>query len=564
VKTGSILTILAAVAAVVIAAVVASGGGGGSGGKSASTTPSTSTAVPAGAQQLSFVVSPEKEQLLKAVVAKFNASGEQVAGKRVFVSMKAMNSGDAQNAIARGRLQPDVWSPAGSFWGRLLNLRADQPFVANENPSIVRTPLVIAMWEPMARALGYPRKPVAFQDIVKLATDPQGWASVGKPNFGRFKYVHTNPDSSTSGAEAVTGSYYSVVGKKEGLTNADVAKAAPEVKDLERSVVHYGDSTLFIEDQLCKGGLAYASAVAMEETTVIDFNRRRCSNTKLVSLYPQEGSFFSDSPYIVLNADWVTPAHRQAAAAFQKFLAGEVDADLAGRYGFRPGDPEGKPAGLVTAANGADPAQPRRELSLPEPPVLNRVLTTWRRDRKPARVMLVLDNSGSMQDEDKLVHAKQGLLAFFRQVAPQDEIGLTKFSAKVTQLVAPAPFAANRDALTRAVNGIIPEDDTAVYDATVDAVGAIKAKADAEHINAVVVLTDGADTTSSVSSQQVLDRLSQEGKAESNAVRVFTIAYGSDAKASELQRFAEASGGKAFTASTADIEQVYRSISSFF
>jgi Ca-activated chloride channel homolog len=564
VKTGSILTILAAVAAVVVAAVVASGGGGGGDGKSGSTTPSTSTAAPGGAQQLSFVVSPEKEQLLKAAVAKFNASGEQAAGKRVFVSMKAMNSGDAESAIARGRLQPDVWSPAGSFWGRLLNLRADQPFVANDNPSIVRTPLVIAMWEPMAQALGYPRKTVAFQDIVKLATDPQGWASVGKPNFGRFKYVHTNPDSSTSGAEAVTGSYYSVVGKKEGLTNADVAKAAPRVKDLERSVVHYGDSTLFIEDQLCKGGLAYASAVAMEETTVIDFNRRRCSNTKLVSLYPEEGSFFSDSPYIVLNADWVTPADRQAAAAFQKFLAGEVNADLAGRYGFRPGDPEGKPAGLVTAANGADPAQPRRELSLPEPPVLNRVLTTWRRDRKPARVMLVLDNSGSMQDEDKLVHAKQGLLAFFRQVAPQDEIGLTKFSAKVTQLVAPAPFASNRDALTRAVNGIIPEDDTAVYDATVDAVDAIKAKADAEHINAVVVLTDGADTTSSISSDQVLARMSQEGKAESNAVRVFTIAYGSDAKASELQRFAESSGGKAFTASTADIEQVYRSISSFF
>ena len=86
--------------------------------------------------------------------------------------------------------------------------------------------------------------------------------------------MHTNPDSSTSGAEAVTGSYYALAGKKEGLTDADVAKAAPRVKDLERSIVHYGDSTLFIEDQLCKGGLAYASAVAMEETTVIDFNRR--------------------------------------------------------------------------------------------------------------------------------------------------------------------------------------------------------------------------------------------------------------------------------------------------
>ncbi len=561
-KASSILTIVAAIAAVAVAAVIASGGGGKAKTDSAGRAPAASA--PAGSQQLSFVVSPEKEQLLKAAVAKFNASATQVAGKRVFVAMKAMNSGDAENAIARGRLQPDVWSPAGSFWGRLLNLRADKAYVATDNPSIVRTPLVIAMWEPMAQALGYPRKAVAFEDIVRLATDPRGWAAVGRPNFGRFKYVHTNPDSSTSGAEAVTGSYYALAGKKEGLTDSDVARVAPRVKDLERSIVHYGDSTLFIEDQLCKGGLAYASAVAMEETTVIDFNRRRCSNTKLVALYPQEGSFFSDSPYIVLNADWVTPADRQAAGAFQKFLAGEVNADLAGRYGFRPGDPEAKAAGFVSTANGADPTKPRRELTLPEPTVLNKVLTTWRRDRKPARVMLVLDNSGSMQDEDKLAHAKQGLLAFFRQVAPQDEIGLTKFSSKVTQLVAPAPFTANRAALTKAVNGIIPEDDTTVYDATVQAVDAIKARADSEHINAVVVLTDGADTSSSVTSRQVLDRLGQEGKAESNAVRVFTIAYGSDAKASELDRFAAASGGKGFTASTADIEQVYRSISSFF
>ena len=61
----------------------------------------------------------------------------------------------------------------------------------------------------------------------------------------------------------------------------------------------------------------------------------------------------------------------------------------------------------MTAANGADPAQPRRTLTLPTPQVLNSVLKTWRRDRKPANVELVLDNSGSMADEDKLA-ARQG------------------------------------------------------------------------------------------------------------------------------------------------------------
>ena len=92
----------------------------------------------------------------------------------------------------------------------------------------------------------------------------------------------------------------------------------------------------------------------------------------------------------------------------------------------------------------------------------------------------------------------------------------------------------------------------------------IKRIADNEHINAVVVLTDGQDTRSHATRESVLQRLGQEGDAESGGVRVFTIAYGSDARDDELNAFAEAAGGKGFKASTDDIVQVYRSISSFF
>jgi Ca-activated chloride channel family protein len=302
----------------------------------------------------------------------------------------------------------------------------------------------------------------------------------------------------------------------------------------------------------------------MEETTVIDFNRRKCSRTKLVSLYPKEGSFVSDSPYFVLNAPWVTPAKQDAAAAFQKFLAEKVTPEVAGAKGFRSGDEEAKPAGLVSAEWGADPRQPRRTLTLPTPQVLNTVLQTWRRDRKPANVELVLDNSGSMADEDKLDHAKDGLAAFFKQVAPQDVVGLAKFSADVQQLVPPAPFRENRARLQSAVRDIIPEDDTSIYDAILFGVDAVKRNADPDHINAVVVLTDGQDTHSSASRRQVLDALRAEGSAESGGVRVFTIAYGKEAKERELGEFATASGGKGFPADTSDIAQVYRSISSFF
>jgi Ca-activated chloride channel family protein len=560
-KPSSIVAIVVAVVAVVVAAMVAKGSGGGSDSPGdAAQEPAT----PKDALALNVVVSPEKEALLKDVVRDFNASGATAGGKRVFVVLKAQNSGDTESAIVRGTAQPDVWSPAGTFWGRLVNLQSDKPYTGDRAPSIVRTPLVIAMWEPMARVLGWPKKQVSFDDILRLATAPDGWAAAGKPEFGRFKYVHTNPDSSTSGAEAVAGSYFAFVNKQEGLTEDDVARAAPKVKDLERAIVHYGDSTLFIEDELCKGGLAYASAAAMEETTVIDFNRRRCSRTKLVSLYPKEGSFVSDSPYFVLNAPWVTPAKQDAARAFQKFLAEKITPEVAGAKGFRSGDEEAEPAGLVSSQWGADPQQPRRTLTLPTPQVLNDVLQTWRRDRKPANVELVLDNSGSMADEDKLDHAKDGLAAFFKQVAPQDVVGLAKFSADVQQLVPPAPFRENRPRLQAAVRDIIPEDDTSIYDAVLFGVDQVKRSADTDHINAVVVLTDGQDTHSSSSRQQVLDRMRDEGSAETGGVRVFTIAYGQDAKQEILDQFAAASGGKGFAASTSDIAQVYRSISSFF
>src|SRR3954462_2622508 len=556
------LIVLGLAVIVVIVAIVATSGGGG-GGSGSSGSGSVSKA-PKGAVKIDLVYSPEKEKLLVPLMRKFNDQRKEVDGKQVFVEGKIVSSGDAQKQIARGQLKPTVWSPSSSFWGRLVNLQSDAGLIADDNPSIVRTPLVIAMWKPMAQALGWPRKQIDFKQIIKLATARNGWASVGA-QFGPFKYVHTNPDFSTSGAEAVAGSYYAFAGKREGLTTADVARAAPSVKKVESAIVHYGDNTLFIEDQLKKHGQSYASAVAMEETTRLDFNRTQpAGSPKLVALYPSEGTFVSDDPYMILNGPWVSASQRSAAQEFQKFLASEITPDLAGQYGFRPGDEKAKPAGLVSTANGADPSQPKIELKVPEPKVLNRVLTTWRRDRKPANVLLVLDNSGSMGDENKLEHAKEGLRGFFANAAPQDRIGLMKFSSRPQLLVPLAPFSSNRPKLRQAVEQIFPEDDTALFQATAAGIDVVKKKADTSRINAVVLLTDGQDTAAGVSESQVLSRLEAEGRAETGGVKLYTIAYGADADKELLARFADATGGKSFEGDTSNIDSVYLSISSFF
>src|SRR5262249_49655622 len=225
------------------------------------------------------------------------------------------SSGDAETKIARGTFKPIAWSPSSSLWGRLLNFQADQPYVAKENPSLVRTPLVIAMWQAEAEALGWPRKQTSWAQILKLATSGAGWAQFGLPTYGQFRLGHTNPDFSTSGLSAVAAQYYAVTGKREGLTTEDVSR--PEGRDavrkIQQSVVRYGDTTLFFADQLKAHGPAYASAVAMEEVTLLDYNRTRPKGSeRLVAEYPSDGTFYSDDPYLTLHAPWVTPQQRAA------------------------------------------------------------------------------------------------------------------------------------------------------------------------------------------------------------------------------------------------------------
>ena len=562
-KKSQLALIAVAVAAVALIAILSGGGKDDAGTR---TEPAgTPAQAPAGAIKITFAYSPEKEQLLEPLIASFNASEPEVDGKRVFVTGENVSSGDAQLKISRGTYKPTAWSPSSSMWGRLANFEADQPYVADENPSIVRTPLVIAMWEPMAKALGYPKRKLGFDDILKLARSDQGWGAYGHPEYGQFKLVHTNPDFSTSGLSAVVAEYYAATGKKEGLQTADIAKARAQVKDIERSIVHYGDTTLFIADQMRKGGLGYASAVAMEEATLVDFNQKRNGQPKLVAIYPDEGTFFSDNPYIALKAPWVSAQQAAGAASFGKHLADNVDGSTAAKYGFRAADLKAKPQPPLTAANGVDPSQPKRVLGLPEPRVLAALKKAWRNDRKPANVLLVLDTSGSMTQDSRLTNAKQGLQAFLREVAPQDNIGLTIFSDRIQPLVDIEPARENRAKLRSIVGNLVADGGTAIYDATAAGVEQVRALADTSRINAVVLLTDGEDTDSTRSADQVVRELEAQGDS-TKRVRVFTIAYsaGAAGAAENLARIADASGGKAYVGKTSDIESVYRSISSFF
>lgn len=563
-KSARVLTLLVALALVVGAIAWRVGAGGGDSGGSATTTESRPTA---DAVAVEFAYSPEKADLLKPLIAEFNASGTEVDGRKVFVTGRVVASGAGASGIAAGTLKPQLWSPASSLWGQVVNHRADANLAPERSPSLVRTPLVIAMWEPLARALGWPDAQLGWEDVLREAQSKQGWARYGRPQWGSFKLGHTNPDFSTSGLSAVVAEYLFATGKSEGLLLKDVEAPAvrEKVRAIERSIVHYGDTTLFFAEQLQKNGPAYASAVAMEEVTVLDYNLKKAgTGPKLAAIYPKEGTFFSDNPLFVLEGDWSTAEQREGAGKLSEFLRRKVTPDLAARLFFRPGDPSVAPSAPVSAANLVDPRQPTRVLGLPDPEVLNAIQGFWRQDRKPARVQVVLDISGSMNQAGKLDGAQQGLTRFLELMQPQDEVGLTVFNGQVTQITPPLPIRTGRARLRQAVQEQIADGDTAVYDATLSAAKQVAGKASDDRISAVVVLTDGQDNASTTRGRDLLAQLERLAGPEGEGVRVFTIAYGTDASTRDLEIIADAGGGKAYVGDPDTIEAVYTQIASFF
>jgi Ca-activated chloride channel family protein len=593
--------VVAVVVGLVLIVVVRAALGGG-------TKPGAPKAKRSGCIPLTVAASSEKAALLKAIAAEYDAADRKVQDRCVAVDVYSKASGGAAEALARGwddqvdGARPDVWSPASSSWAVILRQRTsavDKPDLVpgdkpTDLPHVAQTPLVLAMPRPMAEALGYPKKPLGFGDLLDLARDPSGWGRYGHPEWGAFRLGKTNPNFSTSGLNATIGSYFAATGVSSDLTAANVQdpKTVAYVKGVEQSVVHYGDTTLTFLSNLQAAddrgqGLSYISAVTIEEKSVWDYNegnptgdpktlgKHRKPGVPLVAIYPKEGTLFSDNPYIVLNAPWVDDAKKAAAADFLTFLQSGKQQQRFKDAAFR--DFQGRSGDKIGPRNGLDPAQPKITLAPPAPAVLDLVQKSWDSLRKRARVLEVIDVSGSMGESvssagrTKLDLAKAAAIRALGEYSPEDEVGLWVFSSNVNgrptpyqELVPIGPVKDNRAELARRISGLIPNGGTALYATTRAAVDNVRKSFNAERINAVIFLTDGKNEYQPDQNLEGLLR-DLQSEDESVAVRVFTIGYGDDADLPTLSRIAAASRGAAYDASDpASIDKVFTNVISNF
>jgi len=517
---------------------------------------------------LHFAYSSEKKAWLDTVLPQFAATHPKTpSGKAIVVDAKSFGSGEASTAILDGTFKANVYSPASTAYLALLGdqwrTKHGKALLAPTNEPLVLSPIVIAMWKPMAEALGWPTKDIGWADIIKVSKDPKGWASLGHAEWGAFKLGHTHPEFSNSGLLAVLAEAYAGAKKTRGLDRADLDSATTKafITDVEQAIVHYGQSTSLFTDKMLERGPGYMSAAVSYENLVVESYSKRGAPFPLVAIYPVEGTFWSDHPYAILDAEWVGADEKAAAQAFLAHLKSRPAQERALALGFRPADPAVAIGAPLTADHGVDASQPQTLLEVPNAEVLDQLLAVWRAAKKPAQVTLVFDRSGSMQGEP-LTAAKAGASAFLDALGDRDEVSIVFFNDDVPPVPAPVALAKARPALHQAVDATFADGGTALYDATAAAYAGMLSAAKRDHarIYAVVVMTDGKDEHS----KMTLDELRAKFSAETSPVKIFTIAYGDNADPTVLERIAADGQGTSVVGSSATIVQVYRDLSTFF
>jgi VWFA-related protein len=142
-------------------------------------------------------------------------------------------------------------------------------------------------------------------------------------------------------------------------------------------------------------------------------------------------------------------------------------------------------------------------------------ILSFRSDRQsPVSLAVLVDMSGSMRVSAKMAMARQAFDTLLTQLRPgQDELGVFTFDSAIHER---HTFTTDHARLKHALDDFKPFGSTSLYDATAATARKLAARS-ASH-KAIIVLTDGIDTSSTLSAAQV------SGLASSIDVPVYIVA----------------------------------------
>jgi Ca-activated chloride channel family protein len=191
-------------------------------------------------------------------------------------------------------------------------------------------------------------------------------------------------------------------------------------------------------------------------------------------------------------------------------------------------------------------------------------VTLFSRTNLPIALAILLDTSASM--ETRLSVAQEAAVGFAKRLRPQDLAEIVSFDSRV---VVVQPFTNNLGELEQAIRKTSPGGSTslhnAVYIALKDLKKAVAKSADDVRRQAIIVLSDGEDTSSLLPFEEVLDL------AKRSETAIYTIGLkvdeGSNARGFKeadfvMRQFAQETGGRAFfPTQISELANIYGQIS---
>ena len=189
-------------------------------------------------------------------------------------------------------------------------------------------------------------------------------------------------------------------------------------------------------------------------------------------------------------------------------------------------------------------------------------LTYFNRAQLPIALSLLIDTSASM--EDKLRLAQEAAIGFVRRMKPEDIAQIIDFDSRVSIL---QQFTGDKTLLETGIRQTVPNGSTSLHNAIYISLKELKkvratSSGDVRR-QAIVVLSDGEDTSSLVPFEEVLDL------AKRSEVIVYAIgirgrdlgARGFPEAEFVLKQFAQETGGRAFFPTAAnELDGIYAQI----
>jgi hypothetical protein len=441
--------------------------------------------------------------------------------------------------VSDGSERPDVWIPESTIW---LQRAQDKGAwnVPASGTSIASSPVVVALTEDAAGVLGWPQKAPAWQEL--FGPEANRDVAMGMPD----------PAREPTGVSTLFGVRQLVAsGPNAGQ------RVTTELRRLSPNTVPE-QADLFARLPGGQSADEPLDGFPTSEVSVLRHNAKQ-SGVPLVASYAQPAVPALDFPFVVLPE--TKPEKRDAAERFLKVLIDQQAAETFGDGGFRTPDGEmlrDRPSDRRTSAQKLTPPP------VPNPAEVATVLNEWAGVNLSARIQVLLDVSGSMNEpvpgagKNRMQVTLEAAELGIGLMRPTTKIGVWTFSTDLDgenkdykELI---PVDTVSDQLSggalaklRAVEAL-PNGATGLYDSTLAAFKSANQNYEAGRINVVIVLTDGRnEDDNSISRQELLKQLG-ELRDPRRPVQIIGIGIGPDSDAAELKAIAGATGGQSFNA----------------